>query len=142
MSYPVDKKSYLQMMRGFVQCELDAMTFVKQFLHARDQDKAKEWAITATWDKPYDQLLIADLRQGKIAQEEFSRRWDELFGWSPEEKAFLQLLDRMYSACDAFIDDPALSMDPEQEYDEQQLRERVAMELQAYKCFSERSPGA
>jgi hypothetical protein len=142
MSYPVDKKQYLQMMRRFVQCELDAMTFVKQFLHARDKDKAKEWAITATWDKPYDQLLIADLRQGKISQEEFSRGWDELFGWSPEEKVCLQLLDRVYSACDAFIDDPALSMDPAHEYDAQQLREMVAKELQAYERFSEGSPEA
>src|SRR5574341_920475 len=131
MSYAVDEKPYLQMMRRFVQCEMDALTFVTQFLHARDQDKAKEWAITTTWDKPYDQLLIADLRQGKISQEEFSQRWDELFGWSREEKAFLQLLDRVYSACDAFIDDPALSTAPAYVYDAQQLREEVAKELHA-----------
>ncbi len=139
MSYPVDAKPYLQMMRKFVQCEIDAPTFVTQFLHTRDQDKAKEWAITSTWDQPYDQLLLADLRQGTISQEAFAQRWDELFGWSPEEKAFLQLLDRVYSACDAFRDDPALSTAPAHEYDAQQLREAVAKELHAYECLHKRA---
>ena len=120
------------MMHRFIKCEMEAHGFVKQFFDTRNKDKEKEWAITATWDKPYDRLLLADLREGKLSQEEFSRKWDELFGWSQKEKKVLQILDGLYSACDTFLDDPALSTDPEHEYDEHQLREAVAKALQEY----------
>ena len=132
MSYPVQAEPYIQMMWSFVTGATDAPTFVQQFFALRRKDGEKEWALRSTWDQPYDQLLSAALQRGDISADEFSQRWDELFGWSPEEKMLLKLLDRVFSACNEFVDDPALSTNPAQEYDEEQLRAFVAKELQGY----------
>jgi hypothetical protein len=132
MSYPVQEEPYIQMMWSFVKGAMDAPTFVQQFFALRRKDGEKEWALRSTWDQPYDQLLSAALQRGDISADEFSQRWDELFGWSPEEKMLLKLLDRVFSACNEFIDDPALSTNPAQEYDEEQLRAFVTKALQEY----------
>jgi len=44
----------------------------------------------------------------------------------------LKMLDRMFSACNDFVDDPALRTNPALEYDADQLREFVTKELQEY----------
>ena len=103
MRSPVDAQPDLQKMRRLVPYEREALPRVTQCLHTRDQDKAQAWAITTPGDQPYNPLLLADVRQGTLSHAAGSPRWDALCGWSPEDKAFLQLLDRVYSACEAFI---------------------------------------
>lgn len=135
MNYLVHEKKYLQMMHSFVQGAMDAQAFVPQFFDLRNKDVEKEGALRATWDKPYDQILIAALERGDISHDEFGRRWEELFGWSEREKQFLDMRGRVFTACDAFVDNPDLSTDPAHEYDAQQLRDFVAQELRAYEHF-------
>jgi hypothetical protein len=132
MSYPVQEEPYLQMMCRFVQGAMNASTFVEQFFALRRQDGEREWALRSTWDKPYDQLLSAALKRGDISADEFAQQWDALFGWSKEHKVLLKMLDRLFSACNDFVDDPALRTNPAREYDAEQLREFVAKELQEY----------
>ena len=132
MNYLANEKTYLQMMHSFVKGELHAQSFVTQFFDLRNKDVEQEGALRATWDKPYDQSLIAALERGEISKDEFGRRWEELFGWSEREKQFLDMRGRVFTACDVFVDNPQLSTDPEHEYDEQQLRDVVAKELREY----------
>ena len=135
MNYLANEKEYLQMMHSFVQGAMHAQAFVTQFFDLRNKDVEQEGALRATWDKPYDQLLIAALEREEISKDEFGRRWEELFGWSEREKQFLDMRGRVFTACDALVDDPQLSTDPEHEYDAQQLRDFVAKELREYEHF-------
>jgi hypothetical protein len=72
------------------------------------------------------------LKRGDISADEFAQQWDALFGWSKEQKVLLKMLDRLFSACSDFVEDPALRTNPALEYDADQLREFVAKELQEY----------
>ena len=85
---------------------------VKLWIRFRDtQEKIKE-----TWDKPYDQMLVADLLNGVTTTEEFSKRYRDL--WRLDEiSSFSNLIDRVHSACNIFNPFP----ESEWEIDEQQF---------------------
>ena len=127
MSYATNRERYGQLVRDFLSGRVDGPTFEQAFLALWRADRDEEYARKRDWAEPYDLQLQSALRQGSITGEEFSRRWRDLWGYqSPDDLAWREALDEIFSACDAFVADPALRTGAPGENDEDQFRAAVA----------------
>jgi hypothetical protein len=133
MSYQAHKDRYLDLIHSFLNSELDGPTFEAAFMRLWKQDRDEQWARKQSWPEPYDEQLQNALKGGAITADEFSQRWRELWGYpSREEQGLIDMLDRVFTASDAFVADPQLRSQPEVEYDEDQFRSEVGRIFESY----------
>src|SRR5260370_6212715 len=82
-----------------------------------------------SWSEPFDEQLQAAFLAKKLSQEEFSRRWRELWGYRSEvDVKFYDLIDKLFSACDGYRDDRG----SEFEYNKGRFRSFVAEAFSTY----------
>jgi hypothetical protein len=117
------------MIEAFLDGKTDPEAFCLEFTALWTQDVDEQYALAASWPEPYDKQLLAAREQGEISQEEFSRRWSELWGYA-EDVPYVELLDKIHSACAVFDPQPRF----EWEIDEAQLRADVARDVALYKA--------
>ena len=129
MSRFANKERYFAMIQAFLDGETDPEAFCNEFIALWVQDIDEEGARATTWPEPYDKQLLAARERGEISQEEFSRRWSELWGYA-EDVPYVELLDKIHSACEVFDPQPRF----EWEIDEAQLRADVARDVALYKA--------
>ena len=127
MSYVANEKQYLDLIHQLLNSEVDGETFCREFCPLWRADRDEQYAERDTWADRYDLQLTDAHNRGEISSEEFERKWVELFGYA-EYKHLLEMLDRIFTACDVF--DP----EPEREFDidEGQLKSEVASHLATY----------
>ena len=84
-------------------------------------------------------MLIASLKKGEITKEEFSTKWNALWGLSKTDRSLREVLDKVFSACDAFNPDP--SSRENYEYSQDELRtfviEVLSKDQEAFVLVSE-----
>ena len=127
MSYVANEKRYLQLINRLLSSEVDGETFCREFSSLWKSDRDEQYAERAAWPGRYDLQLIEAHSRGEISTEEFGRKWDDLFGYAGHEH-LLEMLDRVFTACDAFDPEPEREMD----IDESQLKREVSGHLAAY----------
>lgn len=82
MSAPT-KEEYVQLIRKYVNHQIDEATFGAEFQKLHGSYVALEDEKTNSWPERYDIKLLEAHRQGKISTEEFTKRWYELWGEKP-----------------------------------------------------------
>ena len=113
----------------FILREVPAKRFVSRFMTLWKRIRGEREAIKEGWQRPFDTELVGELQQQRITPDEFSRHWRELWGYrSDNEFGFQAMIDRIFTACDAFEEKPVA----EWEIDEGQLRESVSETLVSY----------
>lgn len=142
MSYAANRERYGQLVGDFLSGRVDGPTFERAFFVLWRADRDEEHARKRAWAEPYDLQLQSALRQGSITGEEFGRRWGDLWGYpSPDEWAWREALDEIFSACDAFVADPALRTGTPGEHGEDQFRAAVASAWRTVPPAPVSSPG-
>jgi hypothetical protein len=126
------KRDYMELMKRFLLSEIDGRTFQTTFLDMWRSDRDASYARVQTWPKRYDiELMDARLR-GDLNPEEFSVRWQKLWGYEPTR--WLEIQDALFRDVDRFEPDPVLYEESKQDpvrqnadycITEAELRERV-----------------
>lgn len=84
-----------------VQSQRPASDFIAQWKRDRDHDES----VRQTWDRPYDQELMAALHTQEISSEQFTQEWQKLWCISPDDAAIRNILDRIFTTCDVLNED-------------------------------------
>ncbi len=129
MNYVANEKQYLEIIHQLLNAEVDGETFCREFSSLWKADRDEEYAKRDAWAERYDLQLVDAHGRGEISSEEFERKWVELFGYA-EYKDLVEMLDRIFTACDVFDPEP----ERELEIDEAQLKNEVALHLGAYEA--------
>lgn len=116
-------------MQDFIAGSVSAREFERSFLEARRQDLARDDEIKRSWAEPYDEMLVRERFSGKLSADEFSRRWEGLWGYRPDDR-WIEIFEKIFSDIESFVSDDALrnqlSADSSIAYiDENELRERI-----------------
>jgi hypothetical protein len=127
MSYVANENRYLRLINQLLTSEVGGETFCQEFCSLWKADRDEQYADRNSWAERYDLQLIEAHGRGDISSEEFERKWVELFGYA-EYKHLLEMLDRIFTACDVFDPEPEREID----IDEPQLKSEVATHLAAY----------
>ena len=123
------RKRLLHLLIRFINAETRAPRFVDGFFRLWRENRDSQSEIKKTWDEPFDEQLQAAFLRKEISKEEFTSRWNRLWGVRSEsELAFLEMIDQIFSACDRFQERP----DAEYELNENQLRAFAAESLASY----------
>ena len=127
MSYLANEQNYLELINQFSDRKIDAEVFCQKWLSLWSIDRDEQYALTNSWSERYDLKLKDALNRNEITAEEFERKWVELYGYG-DYKHLLELVDRIFTACDVF------SPKPENEYeiDEKGLRNEIKSHLVTY----------
>jgi DnaJ-domain-containing protein 1 len=119
----------LHLLVRFINKETQATRFVSNFMKLWKENRDSQAEIKKTWKEPFDEKLQAALFRNEISKEDFTSRWLELWGISSErDRAFLEMIDRIFTACDMFRKEPESKF----ELNETQLRSFVAKALSTY----------
>ncbi len=121
MSYLANKKKYIKVMFSFVKGDLGGPAFVRKFLKLWKADRDAQWAAEGDGMKTIDEPL-QDAFANRQPPTPKGRQQSNL------EIKFIDMLDKVFSACDAFNVDPK----DDWELDEGQLRSFVAEMLESY----------
>jgi hypothetical protein len=117
--------------------DLGGDRFVRRFMTLRRENRDAQWKLKEQWPRPYDEELRSALLRNEISKEQFSERWEKLWGERSERnQRFDDAIDRVFTACDVFVGDENGGPTLTGQYDERQLREFVAKELQELVAFS------
>lgn len=135
MSFQKNQHRYLGLMTRFAEGKLSGSLFVAKFMELWRKDRDADYEIKKSWNVPYDEMLIASLRKGKITKEEFARKWNALWGLSETDQRLRDLLDTIFTACDVF--NPDANSREDYEYSEDELRTFVMNSLSTLKdiCY-------
>ncbi len=131
MSYLSNKAQYMCIIHRFLESRIDGVDFTAQFCALWKRDRDDAYAKKHCWSEPLDQQLMTGLASGEITKSEFSKRWSELWEYE-EDISFVEMTDKIFSACDVFVADSQMRDIPtssELEYDENHLRAFVAQVL-------------
>lgn len=127
MSYILNEKLYLRLIRQFLNSELDAETFCDKFSSLWRVDRDEEWSKVQNGSERSDLQLTEPFNRGDVSAEVFQQKWRELFG-SESYEDLTALTDRIFTACDVFRDEP----EAKYEIDEAQLLSEVKDHLAIY----------
>lgn len=129
MSYVANQKRYLELIRQFLNFEIDVEIFRKSFSSLWRVDRDEEWSKRDSWSERYDLQLTEAFNRGDITGEEFQQKFAQLFD-SESYADLAAMTDRIFTACDVF------QVEPEAEYeiDEAELRREIAEHLAAYEA--------
>lgn len=127
MSYGANEKQYLELIRQFLNSEIDVDIFCERFSSLWRIDRDEEWSKVKNLPERPDVKLTEAFDRGEISGEVFQQKWRELFN-SESYEALATMTDRIFTACDVFRDEP----EAEYEIDETELRREVAEHLAVY----------
>jgi hypothetical protein len=122
MSFESNVNIYQSLMRRFLARDVSAGDFVLQFIELWKRDRDEEDHVRLTWDRPYDQELIKQHQSGALTDGELSEQWRRLWGISEPGAVLRGVLDRVFTACDVFNENPERAS---YELDEAGLRSEV-----------------
>ena len=129
MEHEKRNQRILHLLIRFISEETRATRFVSNFVKLWKETRDSRAAIRKSWQQPLDEQLQAAFLKEDISKEDFESRWRELWGIrSKREREFLEMIDRIFTACDVFRKEPELEF----ELNEAQLRAIVAEALSAY----------
>jgi hypothetical protein len=127
MSYLTNEPNYLQLIHQFLNFEIDAESFCQKFSSLWKIDRDEQESQRNSWSERYDLQLIDAFQRKEIMAEEFERKWVELHGYG-EYKHLLEMVDKIFTACDAFNPKP----ESEYEIDEVELRNELRTQFANY----------
>ena len=112
------------LIQQFLKTEITAEQFGSDFTILWMNYRDEELKIEETWDKRYDLEILEQLQKGALTKEEYSQKFQELYGFSNEEyKNFCDMVDAMHSACSVY--NPLRSPMFKWEITEEQFRAEV-----------------
>jgi len=106
MSYVSDVLQYQSLMQHFIDGKLQTAEFITEYIRKWKKDRDEELSKKSKWVEPFDEILIKDLNNGLLSKEDFSSRWDVLWGFTAKSKAIQVVLDGVFSACEVHCGDP------------------------------------
>jgi hypothetical protein len=124
VSYLTNQEPFLKLIRQFLNSNLNGETFCHEFMNLWRNDRDQQYAQRNTWKERFDIQLIEAYSRKQLTDEEFSRKWEELWGYG-EYEPLSEMLDKDFTACDCFSSLP----ENEFEIDEAQLKKEVAENL-------------
>ncbi len=127
MSYVANEKQYLELIRQFLDSEIDVETFRKKFSSLWRVDRDEEWSKVEKLPERPDIQLTEKFHRGEISGEIFQQKWRELFD-SESYEDLAVMTDRIFTACDVFREEP----EADYEIDETEFRREVAEHLATY----------
>jgi hypothetical protein len=129
MKYSRTTEKLINLLFRFIDNKLRARVFVRRFLDLWARDRDEQWrTIEDRNGSAAEQLQRAFLNK-QMDRKAFTKEWDKLRGkHSQQERRFLQMVDGIHSACDAFSDDPRSDW----ELSEDQLRSFVVKAIESY----------
>jgi hypothetical protein len=127
MSYAANEKQYLELIRQFLNSEIDVDIFCERFSSLWRVDRDEEWSKVENLPERPDVKLTEAFNRGEISGEVFQQKWRKLFD-SESYEALATMTDRIFTACDVFREEP----EAEYEIDETELRREVAEHLAIY----------
>lgn len=101
-----NRKTLRNLILEFLDFEIPADRFVSRFTKSWKKERDAQWLIKSSWDEPLDEQLQGEFLGKKLSREEFSRRWNELWGYSETDAKFHDMTDTIFSACAGFRSDP------------------------------------
>jgi len=126
MSYLENKDLYYKLFKEYCNFEISSIDFEREFLQIFREDADALHEKSKDWERRFDIELQVERQEGKISQEEFCKRWSELWGITDIMNELCGILDRAFYACDCF--DPNISEDeanPPLDLSENLFREEV-----------------
>jgi len=129
VTYIGNEELYLELIRKFLNSEIDGETFCCDYFPMWRVDRDEEDIQRASWSERHDLKLIEAYRRDEISLEEFERKWSELFGYSTN-RHLVDMLSRIFTACDVFAPVP----ESDYEIDETGLRGEVGTLFAAYEA--------
>jgi len=134
----LNHKRFSDLILEFVEGETPADRFVPRFIKLWNKARDAQRSQKQSWSEPFDEQLKAAFLGKRISAEEFSAQWTKLWGYRSENDVkFLDLIDRLFSACDVYRHAPRSDF----EYDEDRLRAFVAETFSAYLLAVARGKG-
>ncbi len=127
MSGTIRHEEYFSLIEDFLSRDLEVAAFCSKFTALWIRDRDETYSKKATWQQPYDELLIAAFQRGEIGGSEFQQRSAELWGYA-EDIEFQTMVDALHSACSVFRPSPELQW----EIGEEELRREVGEALANY----------
>lgn len=105
MSYLGNEQNYLELINRFCDHKIEPEVFCQKWLSLWRIDRDEQYARMDFWAERYDIQLQAALESKEITPEEFERKWIDLYGYS-EYKHLIELIDRIFAACEAYNPKP------------------------------------
>jgi predicted HicB family RNase H-like nuclease len=119
----------VKLLTRFIFKEVPPTRFVPAFMKLWRENRDSQSEIKRTWKEPFDQELQAAFLRKEISSEDFTDRWMKLWGiCSESDREFLEMIDRVFTACDVFREEP----ESKYELNENQLRAFVAEALSSF----------
>jgi hypothetical protein len=103
-----NKDKYIELARRFVKGDIKGKTFVRRFFDMRRSDISKDEKVRDTWPERYDLQLADAFSRGDLTAEEFTRRWETLWGYGPKDKPFLFFVEALFQDADSYEPDEEL----------------------------------
>ena len=126
MSYWENKDLYYKLLKEYCNFEVSSIDFERKFLQIVKEDEDALHEKSKDWERRFDIELQVERRESKISQEEFCKRWNDLWGITDNMNKLCDILDRVFCACDCF--DPNISdseANPPLDLSERLFREEV-----------------
>src|SRR3990172_13023249 len=101
-----DLEQYVALCNSLLEGKLTAVEFQNSVLRLSREDRAAEDAERASWPRRVDVELQTDYLNGLMSPDEFSRRWRELWGITPEELRKSIIIGEIFSAVDQYCSEP------------------------------------
>lgn len=127
MSRTSRHEEFLLLMGGLLSRSLGDDAFCSEFTALWMRDRDETYAKKATWQQPYDELLIAAFQRGEMSGEDFRNEYAKLWGYA-DDVEFQTIIDALHSACSMFSPSPELRG----EIGEEELRQAVREALTAH----------
>jgi hypothetical protein len=105
MSYNDNIPIYINLIKQFCQREILAKQFDTEYRAIWDKDRDEEYRKIKSWSRRYDVDLQESLLKGDISFDAFSSKWNDLWGITDVMAKIRDVLGRVYTACDCFLDD-------------------------------------
>lgn len=90
------KSEYIELIRRYLNNEIDEVTFGAAF----QELQRRYWVVhdekISSWPERYDVQLQEAYSEGKISQDEFAKKWHELWGYKPDKWRDIVYADLLY----------------------------------------------
>ena len=121
------RTKYLLLLQQFSDRKISGKAFEDRFMELWNQDRKGDDRLMKSWPERYDLQLIRSLQKGAINEQEYDRKWNDLWYRGENERKFYAIIESAFIDVDTFCADPDLR--DEGDYDEEQLREEVRKKL-------------
>lgn len=132
----MEVEQYSPLINAFLSGAIDAVRFCYDYtilwIDKRDEESARNDELKRSWSEPYDELIRNAYLSGELTDDEYHRRWVELWGYG-DRVALIHMVDAIHSACSAHDEEPSRSW----EIDSEELKFEVQLLVDEYKKSEE-----